>query len=196
MTFETYSDFVYNVTSDNSKDIHDLVRNIIVSNAENAQGEKDVIPHLLTAALGLCGEAAEVSSLLQEDTFDFAKLEDELGDVLWYIVQGSFALKTTLDEIHKSFVYLEDFKYSDSRLAIACGEFSDIVKKVVLHGKSYDEKYNDMYAKLVEIYGCTFHMINLTGSSIHQIMNLNMEKLSSRHPNGFQKDYKSDSQTG
>lgn len=196
MTFETYSDFVYDVTSDNSKDVHALIQNIIVSNAENSGGEKDVIPHLLTAALGLCGEAAEVSSLLQGKKFNFGKLEDELGDVLWYIVQGTFALNTTLGQIHQSFVELEDFKYSDSRLAIACGEFSDIVKKVILHGKSYDEKYNAMYDKLVEIYGCTFHMINLTVSTIYETMNLNMEKLASRHPNGFQKDYKSDSQPG
>ena len=59
---------------------------------------------LTNAALGLSGEAGEVSDHLKKNLFQNhplsqEHLKEELGDVLWYIAQGAVALDTTMEEI-------------------------------------------------------------------------------------------------
>ena len=58
----------------------------------------------LNAILGINGEAGELADLLKKEEFqghEFESLKyiDEAGDVLWYLVQLSEALGTTLEFI-------------------------------------------------------------------------------------------------
>jgi NTP pyrophosphatase (non-canonical NTP hydrolase) len=64
-------------------------------------GEK----RLITAALGLAGEAGEFANLVKKLTahghadITPAVLGDELGDVLWYLAEAATACGLSLDEI-------------------------------------------------------------------------------------------------
>ncbi len=64
--------------------------------------------NLAYPTLGLAGEAGEVANIVKKIERDFAgvitdeirtKLQDELGDVLWYISACADELNLTLDEI-------------------------------------------------------------------------------------------------
>lgn len=60
--------------------------------------------HLMNGALGLSGEAGEVSDLVkkvfyQGHELDAAHLAKELGDILWYIAETATAIGYSLDSI-------------------------------------------------------------------------------------------------
>ena len=97
-----YIDFVDSVTSDASKSQIDFVDALMIMEEEGAAPSR-----LLTAALGLNGEAAEFSELIKKCIFQGKeyddttknKLKDELSDVMWYIAQGCIALDTNIEEL-------------------------------------------------------------------------------------------------
>ena len=97
-----YIDFVNSVTSDASKNQIDFVDALMIMEEQGA-----VPSRLLTAALGLNGEAAEFSELIKKCIFQGkeyddttkSKLKDELSDVMWYIAQGCIALDTNIEEL-------------------------------------------------------------------------------------------------
>ena len=97
-----YIDFVNSVTSDASKSQIDFVDALMIMEEEGA-----VPSRLLTAALGLNGEAAEFSELIKKCIFQGKeyddttknKLKDELSDVMWYIAQGCIALDISIEEL-------------------------------------------------------------------------------------------------
>lgn len=65
----------------------------------NAQGN-----HLENAVLGLCGESGECADMIkkamfQGQTFDEVHFAKELGDILWYIALGAYAMGYDLDTI-------------------------------------------------------------------------------------------------
>ena len=69
-----------------------------------ANPDLDPRERLCNAALGLAGEAGEAADLLKKHLFhnhplDRAKLQKELGDVLWYLAALAHAADLTLDEI-------------------------------------------------------------------------------------------------
>ena len=97
-----YIDFVNSVTSDPSKNQIDFVDALMIMEEQGA-----VPSRLLTAALGLNGEAAEFSELIKKCIFQGKeyddttknKLKDELSDVMWYIAQGCIALDISIEEL-------------------------------------------------------------------------------------------------
>ena len=67
---------------------------------------KDISPddHLFNGILGLAGEAGECADLVKKHYFQdgrevYLDLIDELGDVLWYVVEAVYALDLTLEEV-------------------------------------------------------------------------------------------------
>ena len=60
--------------------------------------------HMRNGVFGLNGEAGECIDILKKHSFqghklDKEKLLDELGDVLWYIVETAVGIDTTLEEV-------------------------------------------------------------------------------------------------
>ena len=60
--------------------------------------------HLFNGVLGLAGEAGECADLMKKHYFQDGRLfvddlEDELGDVLWYVAETAAALGLTLEEV-------------------------------------------------------------------------------------------------
>jgi NTP pyrophosphatase (non-canonical NTP hydrolase) len=63
--------------------------------------------HLLTAALGLTGEAGEFADHVKKIFFHGKAYDDdrreamilELGDIMWYVMQACEALEVSLEEV-------------------------------------------------------------------------------------------------
>ena len=64
----------------------------------------DMKGHLFNGVLGLAGEAGECADLLKKHYYQDGRnfvddLEDELGDVLWYVAETATAMGLTLEEV-------------------------------------------------------------------------------------------------
>jgi len=98
-----YGTFVKGVTSDASLDLAVLIKRL-----QELAAEPDVnVPQLLTAGIGLPGEAGEFSELVKKVVFHGKPLNDEirtkmakeLGDVIWYWIAGCLALGLDPEQI-------------------------------------------------------------------------------------------------
>lgn len=98
-----YAEFVQSVTSDYSKDNMSMLSRM--EEMSMADGVKT--SHLLTAALGLTGEAGEFADHVKKIFFHGKAYDDdrreamilELGDVMWYVMQACEALEVSLEEV-------------------------------------------------------------------------------------------------
>ena len=89
-----YKEFVDAVTSEQSKE-----NDVFVENWNELNKEVDM-PRLLTASCGLGAEAGEFTEIVKKMIFQGKPLNDEnvyhmkreLGDVMWYWMQGCMAL--------------------------------------------------------------------------------------------------------
>ena len=75
---------------------------------------------ILNAALGLTGEAGEVSDVVkkhyfQGHPFDKEKIIDECGDVLWYVALMADALEVTLEDIALHNIEKLEKRYHDKQ---------------------------------------------------------------------------------
>ena len=66
--------------------------------------ELDRQGHLFNGVLGLSGEAGECADLVKKHYFQDGRLfvdalEDELGDVMWYVAETAKALGLSLEEV-------------------------------------------------------------------------------------------------
>ena len=74
---------------------------------ELIEERKFAVQRYLTAALGICAEAGEFTEIVKKIVFqgkpvnedNIYHMKRELGDVMWYVMQGCMALDTSLDEI-------------------------------------------------------------------------------------------------
>ncbi len=98
-----YKEFVDAVTSDESKS-NDAFSNRWNSLENQREAE---MPRLLTACLGLSAEAGEFTEVVKKILFQGKPLDEdniyhmqrELGDVLWYWMQGCNALNIDPNEV-------------------------------------------------------------------------------------------------
>jgi NTP pyrophosphatase (non-canonical NTP hydrolase) len=89
-----YKEFVDAVTSEQSKE-----NDVFVNNWNELNKDVDM-PRLLTASCGLGAEAGEFTEIVKKMIFQGKPLNDEniyhmkreLGDVMWYWMQGCMAL--------------------------------------------------------------------------------------------------------
>ena len=179
---EKYLDFVHGVTSEPSKDFAQLLARMTeletVSDAD--------LPHLLTAALGLTAESGEFTEVVkkiilqgkpynEENVFH---LKRELGDICWYIAQACMALDTTFDEIIEMNVEKLKARYPG-------GEFTEVVKKIILQGKPYNEE-NVFHLKreLGDICWYIAQACMALDTSFDEIIEMNVDKLKARYPGG------------
>ena len=99
---EDYVSFVDEVTSDQSKDLVEMVQALEILE------EQEVNPaRLLTAGIGMSGEVGEFNEIIKKCLFQGKAMDEEriihlrkeLGDVMWYIAQACLALDTNIEEI-------------------------------------------------------------------------------------------------
>lgn len=75
-----------------------------VETLASSQSTASFRDRLLTAALGLAGEAGECADIVKKHVyhgkeFDRDKFIDEMSDVLWYLTFGCNAASITVDEL-------------------------------------------------------------------------------------------------
>ena len=101
--YTKYEEFVNAVTSLESKDAYEFGQRSV----ELIEERKFAVQRYLTAALGICAEAGEFTEIVKKIVFqgkpvnedNIYHMKRELGDVMWYVMQGCMALDTSLDEI-------------------------------------------------------------------------------------------------
>jgi NTP pyrophosphatase (non-canonical NTP hydrolase) len=138
---------------------------------------------LALCGLGLAGECAEVVEAFMSPRSVDIDVIKEVGDVLWYIDR----LLMTIDNDFVR-VYAGDFHESDERtcwsLILHAGSIADLVKKHLFHGIPL--KVPELVDFSTRIVSCLHHILRAVESSVPQAMQMNVEKLAKRWPNGFE----------
>jgi hypothetical protein len=156
---------------------------------------------LATAALGLGGEVGEVADIAIQSriagmTYELSdKLVKELGDIMWYVAFacGNVAdwplralwpdpmVRDPMADEHATKVALLDMWAI--RLSYRCSLFVDTAKKLLFHGKPYDE---DVRRQLVGTLGditeiVTIVAFDVCGVQLRDVVKANVDKLSARY---------------
>ena len=113
--FNDYAKFVISTTSDES--LHTIA---LISRLHTLQEKTKIeFPQLLTASIGMQAESGEFSEVIKKIIFQGKEynederfhLKRELGDVLWYWVQGCTALGYTPQEVMEENIHKLESRY-------------------------------------------------------------------------------------
>lgn len=131
---------------------------------------------LINAALGLCGEAAEVAEAFR--TPSDAHLLEECGDFLWYAAQHSKACGWTLGQF-------EPHREDDPIIWIwyTTGKLADMAKKQVFHQK--DVSAVDRWRLMDVAISSIATILDLRGYTLSDACEHNVAKLLKRFPVHF-----------
>ncbi len=99
---EAYLEFVNAVTSQQSKDHEAFLYRL-----QELEGQEFPTERLFTAAVGMSAEAGEFTEVVKKIVFqgkpvneeNLFHLKRELGDILFYLVEGCIGLGITLDDV-------------------------------------------------------------------------------------------------
>lgn len=151
-----------------------------------------------TMGLGLGGEAGEIAQLVSDITADGVlsegnrlKLIDELGDILWYVAFGAGNVVNvpfrqilpeyvTIRGVHNPMKSLEP---SYTQLMFRCGKVADTVKKLLYHGKPYNEEARlRLVGMLADVlFAAETVARDVCGVHLSDSIKKNVEKLSERY---------------
>jgi len=113
--FNDYAKFVISTTSDES--LHTIA---LISRLHTLQEKTKIeFPQLLTASIGMQAESGEFSEVIKKIIFQGKEYNEderfhlmrELGDVLWYWVQGCTALGYTPQEVMEENIHKLESRY-------------------------------------------------------------------------------------
>lgn len=126
-----YTDFVQAVTSEASNNFSVLIERLSqLSNHSDDSWPVVNVPLLLTAAIGMGSEAGEFSEIVKKALFqgkplndeNLAKLKSELGDVIWYWINGCRALGLDPNEVIAANVAKLSARYPGGSFDPFCSE--------------------------------------------------------------------------
>lgn len=93
-----------------------------------------------------------------------------------------------LSKVIRGYFEFDDYDYSE--VIHAClgltgeaGEVTDIVKKTIFHEKELDEEH--LKKEIGDVMWYIHLLCNAFGFDLDEILQMNIDKLSSRYPNGF-----------
>ena len=146
--------------------------------AERTMTDRDNIGRMQNAALGLCGEAAELAEIVD----GVAPIRDEAGDILWYVAQMCKAFDMSIAEIPPvGFVYDED--EAMPILFFYVGKVADTIKKLVYHKKPINPV--DLARNLQQIVTAVASLLDTREDTLEDACEYNNAKLLKRFPDGF-----------
>lgn len=98
-----YANFVDTTTSNESKNFLAFIDSTSKIEAQNNIN----VPRVLTSAIGMLAESGEFTEIIKKMVFQGKEFNEdnrfhmkrELGDILWYWIQGCIALGYTPDEV-------------------------------------------------------------------------------------------------
>jgi NTP pyrophosphatase (non-canonical NTP hydrolase) len=140
---------------------------------------------MVNAALGHCGEIAELDQAVLSTWGKAPPLFDEAGDVLWYVAQMCKAMGKSIAAIPpEPGVFLGwDTETTIQSLYRNTGWIADATKKRVFHGKLINPF--DMLAALQAVVGGVEHILSISHLRLEAALDRNHEKRALRHPMGF-----------
>ena len=111
-----YTRFVYEVTSDASRDAQALSDSLDVIDRFGVSPER-----VLTAAIGISAEGGEFAEIVKKCIFQGKPMDDdaqfhmkrELGDIMWYIAQACIALGISLEDVLDTNIQKLEARYPD-----------------------------------------------------------------------------------
>lgn len=156
-----------------------------------------------TAGLGLAGEAGEVAAIVvdlmaENDADDLPdpwrqKLIDELGDIMWYVafttknvirtsLQATVDIYGNVDSLSRTYP-VRALRVFQPQLTNRCCAVSDIIKKMLYHGKPYTE---DVREKIKENIGGIVSLVTMMAKDVcrvelKDVIDRNVAKLSERY---------------
>jgi len=134
---------------------------------------------MMNAALGLCGEAAEIAAAHWED--DAAHVLEECGDAAWYCAQMCWANGYSLEQLAPHDEGSEDECLK--ALWVATGKLADGVKKEWFHQKHIS--VIDRWHQIDTVLSAIDTLLGFYGFTLEQACGENNVKLLKRHANGF-----------
>lgn len=161
------------------------------------------ITGLVYVALGLGGEAGEfndqVKKVLRDDGSTLtaergAKLQGELGDVLWYLARASRELNMSLGSVCAGFVpaapttpllrgTTTGLALRSLKLYVAISRFADEVI-ATLEQNTQLENFEDLALQLSDIFGAAYACAADLGVTLETLADANMMKLLNRKDRG------------
>ena len=147
---------------------------------------------MLNGCMGLIGESGEVVDIVKKWKFqsgDHAqlpkdKLIEELGDVLWYCAEISTAKMVEMMPAVKA-MGLEEIQY-DGKLhieALFLAKLAQSMTDAWLYPDEYTPEPLYIVACIIDLIG--YMLKAYCGSTLEECMELNIEKLKRRYPDGF-----------
>lgn len=138
--------------------------------------------------MGLFGEAGEFIDQLKKYLFqghDSPTLEEELGDMLWYLCNYANVVGATLTEEPKAgYTYHRDTTLGEF-LALQ-GDLCLLgrIETTAYHTSTHDYTEHVSYV-LQRLYTRVKHLCSLLKLDIHEVRQKNIDKLMVRYPEGF-----------
>lgn len=116
-------------------------------------GEMD---YLLNTALGLTGEGGEFADIVKKVRFHGhpltdelrLKLQKELGDILWYIAQGCYALDIDLSQIAELNLLKLSDRHGGAKFSEQASINKDESKEAVKAGGSFSDSVDCINSRL------------------------------------------------
>lgn len=147
---------------------------------------KDLPRELLfaNAALGMCGESAELDSdfavwKATQSERDQLKAIKEMGDVLWYV-----ALAAHLSNVVEHVDFEDTERGNELYLFAAIGAYTDHIKKHICQFHERDDKHITELLNTILI-GLRKLAVKL-GTTLGEVAEGNIQKLKERYPSGFE----------
>ena len=149
--------------------------------------------NLLHGAIGLCTEAGEMlhfANQVREGTkIDIVNLEEELGDLLWYLAIFDRDIPEYREERKSVFVgevSMEQIPVFFEGLSITTSEILDLLKKNIFYGKDIDlEKLATFIAQIQGQIDTICMTFKLSGPDIRE---KNINKLKARYGEKFSEE--------
>ncbi len=150
---------------------------------------------LTNSALGMAGESGEILSLVgysSDESFFKDKLTEEIGDLFWY---GSMMLTLIEEDLESTLRGNYYFPISDKNnillgitlcTVIESLALADLLKKHLFQDHPINKE--KIKYKISEVLLCSIKLLELIEVDLESVLQGNINKLSSRYPNGFSKE--------
>lgn len=146
--------------------------------------------------LGLIGETGELVDVLKKykyqsganPEFPARKIADELGDVLWYLVELADGMGMRLYDVCDA-----DFaKLDRTRIKYATRRATPEGSIIALHSRAMElyraahlKAWQSVRKKMQQMLFCAAHIARMSGYTLEEVAVINIRKLQDRYPDGF-----------
>lgn len=138
---------------------------------------------VVTAALGICGELAELADVHRKDNKGLVAAE--AGDVCWYLALGGLTDFITVKPHEDLHIWADEAGMNSMllRLLILAGNYADHVKKYTKQGHAWTD--GPPHMMLGSIAADLYLLLFLYGIKWEDVLQANIDKLKARYPEGF-----------